>query len=75
MKNLFLTVAAVVALTFTLASCKKDRTCICTDADGETQNYTAKKVTKKFMRDEADCVTSTEVYSDGSTYTETCELD
>ena len=32
---------------FVLASCKKDRTCTCSDNDGTSDSYTIKKSTKK----------------------------
>lgn len=74
MKNSFFTLIAVAALTFTLASCKKDRTCTCTDESGDVTKTEYKKVTKN----EADCYSGTYTVTYGSiteTGTRTCELD
>ena len=56
MKRILLFVA--IASVFTLASCTKDRTCTCTDADGNKYVTVYRKVTKDDMR-VAGCVTTT----------------
>ena len=59
-----------VAGMFVLASCKKDRTCECTTA-GETtgKGVVYVKVTKRYVRDNANCV-SKEI-TNGNTTTKT----
>ena len=69
-----------VAGLFVLASCKKDRQCECTTtyADGSTQVdtdlTTYKKVTKRLMKTNLDCVDIETVDSDGDTYKQECEI-
>ena len=66
----------VVAGMFVLASCKKDRTCECTyngvASTGGKTTYT--KVTKKFMVNEAGCVSSTYTSFDGTAVKEECVI-
>lgn len=47
-----------VAGMFVLASCKKDRTCECTQNGVSNGKTTYTKVTKKFMTNTAGCVSS-----------------
>jgi hypothetical protein len=63
----------------TIASCKKDRTCECTTTynDGSTDTYesgTYKKVTKRFMKNNADCVSYEYESTSGNTTKEECEI-
>ncbi len=78
MKKILL-IAAVAGLA--MASCKKDRTCECTNSStapgstSETQTYTVKKVSKKTAKDV--CVKTTSEFEVGGTkYTSTsdCKL-
>ena len=72
-KILFIAIVAVASL----ASCKKDRVCTCTDtssASGSTAStyvITYTKSSKKTAK--ANCLSTTTV-SDGVTYTSNCEL-
>jgi hypothetical protein len=77
MKKVFLFV--VVAGVFTLASCTKDRTCTCTDANGDKTVTVIKKVTKDDMRANG-CVTTTTTStpnggSAGTAVTNTCTFN
>jgi hypothetical protein len=63
-----------VAGMFVLASCKKDRTCECTTLGvTDKSNYEYKKVTKKFMKENKDCVSY--VYTeDNKSVTTECKI-
>ena len=73
-KVLLLAVASV----FVLASCAKDRTCECTTNGGTPQTVSYKKVTKTFMKYNADCVSKEYSYPTSSTTSvtvkEVCEI-
>ena len=62
----------------TLVACKKDRTCECEiKSDGSTYDYESdeyKKVTKRFMRIHASCVSYESEDSDGDKYEVECEI-
>ena len=72
-KVLFIAIVAVASL----ASCKKDHTCTCTDTStqpgytGGTQVFTIVDAKKGDAKKK--CITSTQT-SGGYTYTSTCEL-
>ena len=69
-KVLLLAVAGI----FVLASCKKDRTCECTIAGKTTgKDKVYVKVTKKWMKENADCV-STETTTEGVTTKRECVI-
>ncbi|MGZ4035684.1 MAG: hypothetical protein ACXVNN_01715 [Bacteroidia bacterium] len=67
-KLLFLSIVAVASL----ASCKKDRTCTCTDSSGNTQVYTLTKISKGEAKDA--CLATSTHTSGSSTNTTTCTL-
>jgi hypothetical protein len=75
MKTLFLPLVTVIALTFTLASCRKDRTCTCTYSDGTSDKTEYKKVTKKFVREDEECFSVTFTETGKSPQTRTCTID
>jgi len=56
------------------SSCAKDRTCVCTDEDGDKTETEYENVTKKWMKNSADCVSYTETYNGGS-YKMECEIE
>ncbi len=66
-KGLFIAALAMVSL----ASCKKDRVCECTDSSG-TQKYTLIGVTSSTAKKA--CVSYSEKTSSGGTETTTCTL-
>ena len=76
MKIKFLAVLSLGVLT--LASCKKDRTCECKYTSGSDVDIdvsgTYKKVTKRFMRNHADCVSYEYVSTSGNVYNYDCEI-
>lgn len=61
----------LIALTF--SSCAKDRICECTTPFGGTEEIEYENVTKKWMKNSADCVSYT-VTSDGESYSVDCEI-
>lgn len=68
-KNLILFAIVLVSMT----ACRKDRVCECTSTFGvDKTEY--KKVTKRWMRNSAECVSRTEYNSDGSSYSVNCEI-
>ena len=65
-----------VAGMFVLASCIKDRSCECTTdgkADTSSKN-TYVKVTKKFMQNNAECVSYNHTAIDGTITKHVCEI-
>jgi hypothetical protein len=72
MKKTALFVTALAAATMALSSCAKDRTCTCTDSDGDTWKETLVGVTKGQAK--ANCI-STSYTDNGDTYTINCKLD
>jgi hypothetical protein len=76
MKKIFLFVA--VASAFSLASCKKDRTCTCTttgNSGGVAASFTTVSTLNKVKKGDAKkaCISNTYV-SSGETITTTCTL-
>ena len=76
MKAKYLMILFLGALT--IASCKKDRTCECKITSGgssydyESDEY--KKVTKRFMRNHANCISYESEDSNGNKYEADCEI-
>ena len=65
-----ITLIIITLITISIVSCKKDRTCTCTDATGsEVRKYT--KVTKAQAKADCQTVQHTEA---GATSNETCTL-
>jgi hypothetical protein len=64
-----------VAIALLAGSCAKDYACVCTTG-GETDTTPAvfKKVTKTWMKNEAGCVSYTDV-EDGVSVETTCEIE
>lgn len=75
MKKIILKLSSILTIfIFVFSSCAKDRTCVCTDQDGEKIEVEYEKVTKKWMKNSAGCVSRTEIY-DGQSYEIKCEIE
>ncbi len=68
MKKITLKLLSILTIfIFVFSSCAKDRTCVCTDEDGDKTEVEYEKETKKWMKNSAACVSKTET-EDGIYY-------
>ena len=73
-KNIIKLSSILTMFIFVFSSCAKDRTCVCTDEDGDKTEVEYKKVTKKWMKNSAACVSYTVTF-DGGSYKMECEIE
>lgn len=75
MKKIILKLSSILTIfIFVFSSCAKDRTCVCTDEDGDKTEVEYKKVTKKWMKNSAACV-SYKYIAAGDSYEVECEIE
>ena len=76
MKKITLKFLSIMTISiFVFSSCAKDRTCVCTDEDGDKTETEYENVTKKWMKNSADCVSYTVTYDGGGSYKMECEIE
>lgn len=74
MKTFKISIFAFLIILF-VSSCAKDRTCVCTDDDGDTTETEFENVTKRWMKNSAGCVSYTVTSDSGNSYEVECEIE